>query len=383
MSAVSHVKSNSNADFSGTVTVFNSQGSTTTMSGTDMVRPSDWNSAHNFFLTLQGNTAGQSTVSGTNLEWAGGPGILLSAATAAGAATVTIGEPFMSVFEPPMLGSTQTQTLANGQVYFQPFLLPYALSAYELMMIQDMTSVSASTLSVSGSVSGGSTESATGSFGMSGTALLFTRQSTGTDAHSSNLLSAYSNTYTYSAGMTESVSWSTNASSVTVSWSTTQQVGYLANIDSAGGVTTTSTTSSGSNSFSTTSTNAQTFSSQYTASFASQVMSGMRPIFVPFNVSMSPGEYWLANIQSTTTGSGGGNTRIARPVFYQEALLGFSSQSNNLLQMGDTQTRQSSQWRPGWGSYNTSANTTTTVALSAISGMSNFETYFNLNAWTH
>lgn len=57
---------------------------------TSVVRPSDWNSAHNQFLTLSGNTAGQSTVSGTNVVFQGGNNITLSASTAAGAATVVV-----------------------------------------------------------------------------------------------------------------------------------------------------------------------------------------------------------------------------------------------------------------------------------------------------
>jgi hypothetical protein len=44
-----------------------------------IVRPSDWNSAHYQYLTLDGNTAGQSTVSGSNIVWAGGNNITLSA----------------------------------------------------------------------------------------------------------------------------------------------------------------------------------------------------------------------------------------------------------------------------------------------------------------
>lgn len=67
--AVSHVKSNPVANMTGTVTVFNSAGVTTTVAATDLVRPTDWNSAHNQFMTIGGNTAGVSTLSGTNIEF--------------------------------------------------------------------------------------------------------------------------------------------------------------------------------------------------------------------------------------------------------------------------------------------------------------------------
>lgn len=76
--AVSHVKSNPVANMTGTVTVFNSAGVTTTVAATDLVRPTDWNSAHNQFITLGGNTLGASTISGTNIEFHGAGNVSLS-----------------------------------------------------------------------------------------------------------------------------------------------------------------------------------------------------------------------------------------------------------------------------------------------------------------
>jgi hypothetical protein len=79
--AVSHIKSDTIADFTGTITGFNSQGSTTTIAATDLVRPSDWNSAHNQFYTLSGNTTNASTASGTNVVFGATGGLTLSGAT--------------------------------------------------------------------------------------------------------------------------------------------------------------------------------------------------------------------------------------------------------------------------------------------------------------
>ena len=111
MGALSHVKSNPVGDFTGTVTVFNSAGATTTVAATDLVRPVDWNSAHNFFQTISGNTAGQSTASGTNLVIAGSNGITLSHSTAAGAATMWVqGNPPLQSLYPWAPGSTVSQT---------------------------------------------------------------------------------------------------------------------------------------------------------------------------------------------------------------------------------------------------------------------------------
>lgn len=61
--AISHVYSQTVAD--GTAT--------------SVVRPSDWNSAHNQYMTIAGNTAGASTLSGTNIVFQGGNNLTLSA----------------------------------------------------------------------------------------------------------------------------------------------------------------------------------------------------------------------------------------------------------------------------------------------------------------
>jgi hypothetical protein len=57
---------------------------------TSVVRPSDWNSAHNQYMTIAGNTAGQSTASGTNIVFSGGNNVTLSINQGAGVATVVM-----------------------------------------------------------------------------------------------------------------------------------------------------------------------------------------------------------------------------------------------------------------------------------------------------
>lgn len=79
--AVSHVKSNTVADWTGTVTVGNSTGGTQTIAATNLVRPSDWNSVHNQFYTLSGNTNNASTASGTNVVFQGLGGATLVGST--------------------------------------------------------------------------------------------------------------------------------------------------------------------------------------------------------------------------------------------------------------------------------------------------------------
>lgn len=115
--AISHVKSNTAVGWTGTVTVFNSQGSSGTAAASDMVLPSDWNSAHHNLLTLTGNTAGASTVSGTNIVYAGGNNITLSAAQGANVATISVVGNAQSVQTQNMvsvLGSTGNISFDNA-----------------------------------------------------------------------------------------------------------------------------------------------------------------------------------------------------------------------------------------------------------------------------
>jgi len=146
--ALSHVKSNTIADFTGTFTGFNSQGSTTTIAATDIVRPSDWNSAHNAFLTLSGNTGGTSTMSGTNMVLAGGIGIILSNATAAGAATISIAlSDIVTGLPLNYPASTGTHTrgamgTSSASLFLYPFYLDNYVAFNAIRMLQSASFVS-------------------------------------------------------------------------------------------------------------------------------------------------------------------------------------------------------------------------------------------------
>jgi hypothetical protein len=52
---ITHAKSNTIADYTGTVTAYNSSGGTATVAATDLVRPVDWNSAHQYTLSVAGS----------------------------------------------------------------------------------------------------------------------------------------------------------------------------------------------------------------------------------------------------------------------------------------------------------------------------------------
>ena len=103
-----HVKSNTIGNATGTVSVWNTQGSSTTVAASALVQPQDWNSAHQMTQLFSGNTLGSSSVSGTDLVWAAGNNITLSASQAAGSGAVTIqGPPNLSSLMPREPASSQ------------------------------------------------------------------------------------------------------------------------------------------------------------------------------------------------------------------------------------------------------------------------------------
>lgn len=90
MSAITHAFSQSIVDATGTVTIYNTQGSTQTIAATDLIGASDWNSGHAQLATLAGNTAGVSSLSGTNIVIAGGNNLTVSGIQGANAATISL-----------------------------------------------------------------------------------------------------------------------------------------------------------------------------------------------------------------------------------------------------------------------------------------------------
>jgi hypothetical protein len=262
----------------------------------------------------------------------------------------------------------------------RPFELQNYLDADKYLFQQSFSS-SASTLSISASVSAGNASSGTGSWGQTGTVLLFTRSQTNETAASYNTIISYdSKTYSMSAGYSNSVSWSTNASSATASWTTSAAVGWIQNIDGAGGFTSSSSGTSGSSTFSSTSTNANSFSSSYVMTFPYAHLSAVRPVWVPGSgTNMPPGEYWLGIIQSTQTGST--NYPLQRiAMMSNPGMLYFTASSNNsYLEIGNSANISSSNWRLGFGSYSSSGNTTAGIAISQITSMgSNASLYFGI-----
>jgi hypothetical protein len=96
-------------------------------------------------------------------------------------------------------------------------------------------------------------------------------------------------------------------------------------------------------------------------------MSGIRPLFVPLAGSnVTPGEYWIGMIQSTTTGSTNYSlNRVA--MMTTPGMLYFTGSTNSYAEIGNSVFITTSNYRPGFGSYSASTQTTTAIPLSQIS----------------
>lgn len=146
--ALYHVKSNPVGNATGTVTIWNTQGSTTTTPASSLVQPQDWNSAHLMGMSLSGNTAGVSSVSGTDIVMVGGNNITLSASQGASIATISFVGPSpqtpQSLYVPNQPASTNSQPYgAQGQstasVLFTPLDI-YVPIAFDALRVLDFLS---------------------------------------------------------------------------------------------------------------------------------------------------------------------------------------------------------------------------------------------------
>jgi hypothetical protein len=160
MPAIFHVKSNTIGDFTGTVTVMNSAGSTATANATDLVRPVDWNSGHRFAQTIAGNTAGQSTGAGTNFVYGGTNGVTLSISTGADINTIWFSAggggaaPQQSFFWGMVPGmSTAVSQVGNGTIAVYPVMREGGFTATRANIWASLSVSSSSNSSHAGALS--------------------------------------------------------------------------------------------------------------------------------------------------------------------------------------------------------------------------------------
>lgn len=138
MAAVSHVKSNTIGDWAaGAVTVFNSAGATTTANATNLVRPGDWNSAHNQYITISGNTAGVTSATNlTNIVMGGSGNVTLSMSTNGANGTIWFDGPdayTARTYQNRQLAASTTSIMGQNSLWLAPFRLAAPVSASSLI----------------------------------------------------------------------------------------------------------------------------------------------------------------------------------------------------------------------------------------------------------
>ncbi len=288
---ITHAKSNILADFTGTVTVNNSSGGTATVLATDLVRPQDWNSGHAATIQLNASDFASLFV-GTN-----GNTITTDANG------ITVGDDQVRFFEPFSLLNTNSTMVAfaAGTWYVEPFVLPRGIEGGRIALLMTYNSSNFSH-GVVGSAA--STGVATKSAIFMNRLAVYKR---GTGANSSRLETVWTGKADLSA--TQSITYSSTATSA-VFVTNAITYGFIADIDSSGGTTSTTVGTSGSASAGASTMASTVPSTLITGGAVQDWFTGSVQWRIPFDTTLAPGPYWIAHMHSiSSTGSttGGGN----------------------------------------------------------------------------
>lgn len=288
---------------------------------TSLVRPSDWNSAHNIVYNLSGNTLGSSQLIGSDVTLVGGNNITLSADTAADK-LVVIGPSTgatLSFMEPTPLVGTSFSSFGQNSLYFVPI---NPLNNVTMTAMNMLVSINNATSSISHAVS------LTFSYGL---------YSLGTGASTSQIL------LIASSSMAIIASYSSNFSG-----------GY--------------TLSQG--------TNSTTYSSAGTGS--TSAWTGQRIMAYPMETLLTAGgEYYIAMAQRTTSVGNNGALRMSHIVLNNMTNGSFGRLAPN----GNTVSNASII--PNFNGFVYSATSNawpSTIALSQRSIQSNIRMYVQLDA---
>lgn len=335
--------------------------SNTVADGTNssIVRPIDWNSYHNHTQILSGNTAGQSNVAGTNIVYAGGSGVTLSASTAAGAATISFnvatapaqiaivgntsgtastftGDSFylsggnnitlsnnagtigisagngntQSFQSFGFNGASNTANLPNSTLFLNYVALDDNITCNRLD--QFITVAPAGTTSFTTSTNGNSSVSAANANSWSmGKSLAMYSQGTGTN---STRIESMAGSTTASMGATRgyTYSFSISSNSVTHGCSNGFSIASPRSINLSGGVTYTtigySTTAS--NTASSAAVITTTTGTTSIAMASTSLHTGIRAQANPWATSFSAGDYWLGMLHASSSSSSGTNSTV-------------------------------------------------------------------------
>lgn len=296
---ITHAKSNTIADFTGTVTVSNSSGGTATVQATDLVRPSDWNSVHAQTLTMTGSEIASLFNFGTGLT---------STTNAAG---ITAGLVVGTYYEPFALVNTNSTVMAYpaGTWYFDPMFVWEGLGKGRFNMFLTYNSANFSH-GVVGSAT--NTGQATKSARFRNCLAIYSQ---GTGVNSTRIESYWSGECAISA--TQSITYSSTATN-DVRVTNVITYGFVSLINSTGGTTSATVTTSGSV-LSAAATMASTSpNSLITGGVVQDWFTGSVMHMIPFNTTLAPGVYWMAHmhtIDSLGSGTTGGGNYLAGTCF--------------------------------------------------------------------
>ena len=271
---ISHAKSDTIADFTGTITVNNSSGGTLTILATNIVRPSDWNSNHQNTLSVAGSE-------------------LFS----------------LKFWEPIVPLSSTLSSVPAGTWWLDPFVVPAVLGSGQLnILIGDAAGFLNGT-----TFSAVSTGSVTRYQTMNTQLVIY---KPGSGASTTRLESIWSGEVSVLATWERRVS-NTTTSNLTVS--NFLSLSFPGQWDASGGMTYSSTAQSG-----TLSVGASTMVSSSVNSLISGAvayMSGSRMLPIPFATTLAAGEYYLGIMISSTSSSTGTNYSLGT-MFSTQSLVG-------------------------------------------------------------
>jgi hypothetical protein len=262
--AIVHAKYDSRGVVTGTVSVFDSRGSTQTAAASDLVGPDDWNAYHAEAVRISGSTAGAtSSATAQNVVMGATGGLQIRQSTAAGGATQWVSrvEPAdanMMEFE-PISGSAilTNSSLGQNSLYLVPFYLNKGAYISRINF----------PVSIGTTVSAGNNS---GTAGLTFSAALYSRM---TAAGSNDRISSF---------------WSCSlAYSAVRSSNTNINVTNVVGIANSSAVSTVATTHQTSNA----------------STYIQNSVGGYRMWALPVNSSLTPGRYWLACAASTTAAS--------------------------------------------------------------------------------
>jgi len=317
---ITHAKSNTIADYTGTVTAYNSSGGTATVAATDLVRPVDWNSAHQYTLSVAGSDMYA-----------------------------------LSQFEPfPQPNTNSTLSAPGiGTWYLDPFRVPAELSN-GIIYMPVVGGLSTNAFQDGAVWSAASTGSNTRYFTFLNNLAIYKR---GSGASSTRLESVWSNVASWM------VTWERRNGTTATNQGTVSNyltVSVPLNINSTGGITWSSNAASGTVSYNA-STGASTIASSLITGPA-RFLTGSRMEMVPFATTLAAGDYVLAHMFSSSTSVTGTNY-TGGTVITTQSRLGLLENAMGAFKLIGNSTTNATSCQLLWHGH---LATTTLSASSAI-----------------